>query len=120
MPAFRAAPGTSVAMRRAFDAGGGPALAAWLGDFWERQTFRPFAPGNVAWFHAMAGNADKAFVLLDRGYAENSLSGSWSLEDPGWDAIRADPRFREFLRRLNLPESLTRVPDIEKVRIDGT
>jgi serine/threonine-protein kinase len=118
MPMFKASSGTAAEMRRAADAGGGRELAAWITEFLERQTFRPFPPGNVAWFYAMAGDGDRAFAMLDRGYVANSLPGTWSLEDPGWDPIRSDARFREFLRRINMPESLTRVPDDERIRID--
>jgi eukaryotic-like serine/threonine-protein kinase len=116
---FKATPGAAAEMRVAFDARGGQGLAAWLAEFFQRQTFRPVAPGNIAWFYAMAGNKERAFAMLDRGYAENSLPGAWMLDDPGWDPIRGDSRFRELVRLINLPESLTRVPDSERIRIDA-
>jgi tetratricopeptide (TPR) repeat protein len=114
---FKATPGVAAEMRSAFDARGGRGLAAWLAGFYQRQTFRPIPPGNVGWYYAMAGDRDRAFAMLDRGYADNSLPGTWSLDDPGWDPIRGDPRFRELLRLINLPESLARVPDTERIRI---
>jgi serine/threonine protein kinase/tetratricopeptide (TPR) repeat protein len=114
---FKATPGATAAMRAAFDARGERGLAAWLAEFYQRQTFRPFPPGNTGWYYAMAGNRDRAFFMLDRAYAENSLPGTWSFEDPGWDLIRGDPRFRELLRLINLPESLARPPGAERGRI---
>jgi TolB-like protein len=105
--AFQTMPGSSTEMQNAFAVGGGSGLAAWLAEFYQRQTYRPIGPWQVAWYYAIAGDKEHAFVLLERASDERRSSLNWSLADPGWDGIRSDPRFRELLRSMNLPESLT-------------
>jgi tetratricopeptide (TPR) repeat protein len=100
------APDAAVSMRRTLAQGGGRALLHWWAGFLERQNWRPFIPANIAWFYSMAGDNDPAFALLGRTVADGRLPFAWSLADPGWDPIRTDPRFRELLRKANLPASL--------------
>ncbi len=52
--------------------------------------------------HGALDQKDEAFAWLDRAYDEQS-SWTWQLRDPLWDPLRADPRFEELLRRLDLP-----------------
>ena len=58
----------------------------------------------VASIHAALGDKDKTFAELENAYAGRD----WYLHrlkvDPFWDPLRDDPRFREMLKRLNLPE----------------
>ncbi len=52
----------------------------------------------------MVGDKELALVWLDRAYKERS---SWLPEinvDPVWDNLRDDPRFKDLLKRMNLPE----------------
>jgi hypothetical protein len=55
----------------------------------------------MAGIYAGLGEKDHAFEWLNRSYEERE----WlSLKlDPFLDNLRSDPRFRELLRRLNLP-----------------
>ena len=59
---------------------------------------------RVASAYAAIGDLDQAFAELDRAFAEHD----WQLQrikvDPLMDPLREDPRFREMLKRLNLPE----------------
>jgi TolB-like protein len=109
--AFQAMPDSSTQMRNAFALGGGRGLTTWLAEFYEQQTYRPVGPWQMAWYYATAGDAEHAFALLDRAIDERRSSLNWSLADPGWDGIRGDPRFRELLRKINLPESIAHAPE---------
>jgi hypothetical protein len=40
---------------------------------------------------------------LERGYAERD-GFLVSLKDPEWDSLRSDPRFKDLVRRLGLPQ----------------
>src|SRR6266508_2893950 len=87
------------------------AAAAWLAEFYQRQTYRPVGPWQIAWYYAMAGDTERAFGLLDRANDERRSPLNWSLADPGWDGMRTHPRFRELLRRMNHTVSLTDPPE---------
>ncbi|HJV22060.1 MAG TPA: tetratricopeptide repeat protein, partial [Holophagaceae bacterium] len=60
-------------------------------------------PYFEAYAHAALGHPDDAFACLDRALTRNSPYLVWAYQDPGLAPLRADPRFRELLRRLNLP-----------------
>jgi len=50
------------------------------------------------------GNKDEALAWLDRDIAEHSTQTSVYAVVPELDDLRSDPRFKDMLRRLNLPE----------------
>ena len=58
----------------------------------------------VAGIYAALGDKDKAFAELEKAFVERD----WDLHrlkvDPLMDSLRGDPRFKEMLKRLNLPE----------------
>lgn len=53
--------------------------------------------------HAALGHLDEAFGALDKALAGHSPYLVWAYQDPGLAPLRSDPRYRELLRRLNLP-----------------
>ena len=59
--------------------------------------------GAVALTYAALGDKDKAFLWLEKAYAENSSFMTslkfWSVFDP----LRSDPRFADLLNRVGLP-----------------
>ena len=59
---------------------------------------------ELAQAYAFRGEANKAFESLQRAYAMKSTS-LWQLKgDPLLKALAADPRYKTFLRKMNLPE----------------
>jgi tetratricopeptide (TPR) repeat protein len=58
-------------------------------------------PYFMAEIYAGIGEKDQAFAWLDRAYEERDCMEVKL--DPFLDSLRSDPRFHEFLRRLNLP-----------------
>ena len=59
---------------------------------------------EIAWTHAFRGEASDAFRWLDRAYEQKDfnleyLKGEWALK-----SLESDPRYKAFLRKLNLPE----------------
>ena len=57
----------------------------------------------VASIYAALGDNDKAFAELEKAYEQRD----WELHrlkvDPLMSLLRDDPRFKEILKRLNLP-----------------
>ncbi len=49
------------------------------------------------------GEKDRALAHLEDAYRERSNWLVWLKRDPRWQPIRADPRFKELVRRVGLP-----------------
>jgi len=61
----------------------------------------PLAPGLV---HAACSEMDAAFECVQRAIDERDPLLMYLQVHPMFDALRADPRYPELLRRMNLPE----------------
>ena len=61
------------------------------------------SPVDVAMLYARAGDADHAFVWLEKAY-QGRVSRLTNINvDPGFDTLRSDPRFDDLLKRIGLP-----------------
>ena len=59
----------------------------------------------LAGAYAMAGQKDKAFEWLEKGYEEREGQDLTLLKfDPAYKNLRGDPRFSAMLRKIGLPE----------------
>ena len=58
---------------------------------------------NAACFHALAGEPDIALDLLDRAISTGQGFRDWIEHDHDLESLRALPRFREILARLDVP-----------------
>ena len=58
----------------------------------------------VATFYAALGEKDEASRELNEAYDKQESDFIWLKVDPLMDPLRSDPRFKEMLKRLNLPE----------------
>jgi tetratricopeptide (TPR) repeat protein len=56
----------------------------------------------LAMGHAAIGNLDRAFESLERAYQARSAGLIYLHLDPGYDPLRADPRFAEMVERIGL------------------
>jgi len=62
-----------------------------------------FLPKNVAAVYGALGEKDKAFEWLEKSYQDRSICVAFGLKAlPVFDPLRSDPRFADFLRRINL------------------
>jgi TolB-like protein/Tfp pilus assembly protein PilF len=57
----------------------------------------------VASIYAGLGDKDHAFDWLNKAYEERSSSMVFLKVDPFFDGLRSDPRFQDFMRRMNFP-----------------
>jgi TolB-like protein/DNA-binding winged helix-turn-helix (wHTH) protein/Tfp pilus assembly protein PilF len=63
------------------------------------------SPSMLAADYALAGENDKAFAWLEKGYEEREGQDLSLLKlDPTYKNLRNDPRFSALLRKLGLPE----------------
>jgi tetratricopeptide (TPR) repeat protein len=61
-------------------------------------------PFNVAEAYAFRSETEKALRWLDEAYAHKDTSLYFIKGDPPLKHLEADPRFKAFLRKMNLPE----------------
>jgi len=59
--------------------------------------------GGKSQIYTFLGEKDRAFAELEVAFREHS-EWMWGLNDPIFDSIRSDPRFKDLRRRVNLPE----------------
>jgi adenylate cyclase len=65
------------------------------------QGSRPF---NAARIYGFRGEADDALKWLERAYAQKDSVLCIVKGDPAFKKIEGDPRYKEFLKKMNLPE----------------
>jgi hypothetical protein len=65
---------------------------------------RDVNPWGFALVYTGMGDKDRAFEWLDKAYDERSSDLPWIKADPRMDPLRSDPRYKELLLRLGLPE----------------
>jgi serine/threonine-protein kinase len=58
---------------------------------------------TIAAAYAAVGDEDEAFNWLERAFEEHSLELTFAAVEPEMDVLRDDPRFRNLMRRMNLP-----------------
>jgi serine/threonine protein kinase/predicted Zn-dependent protease len=63
-----------------------------------------FAVTWMALAMAAIGERDKAFEYLDRAFASQEIELVLCIRYPSLDPIRSDPRYKDLMRRLKLPE----------------
>src|SRR5437660_292256 len=92
-------PQTAAFARASFAAGG------WQGFLRDMTSKRPegFSPYMAAVFFAQLGERDKAFAELEKAYENREYQLRFLKIDPSVDSLRDDPRFKELMRRMRLP-----------------
>ncbi len=59
---------------------------------------------TLAVIYAELGDKDQAFTWLEKGYADRSWYLTSIKVDPKFDSLRSDPRYKDLLRRIGLPQ----------------
>jgi len=98
-------------MRHAFAAAGfKAAVQRWAKDVeYLQATNQVYLPGNLATAHTILGDKDRAFYWLEQGYEHREMvsvdGGVFFLgTEPMYDPLRSDPRYKDLLRRVGLPQ----------------
>jgi TolB-like protein/DNA-binding winged helix-turn-helix (wHTH) protein/Flp pilus assembly protein TadD len=88
-------------LARAYAASGRKSEAAkLLNDLKKRSNSTYSRAPEIAMIYAALGERDQAMLWLEKGYEERFNPGV--LLRPGFDPLRADPRFQELVRRIGL------------------
>jgi len=58
----------------------------------------------TAYLYATLDDKDKAMAGLERAFAARDNSMPFLNVDPDWDNLRSDPRFKNLVRRVGLPQ----------------
>jgi tetratricopeptide (TPR) repeat protein len=61
-------------------------------------------PDLLAEIYTRLGEKDKAFAWLQKAYEERSGAMVFLNAEPFWDPLRSDPRFKDLVRRVGLPD----------------
>ena len=59
----------------------------------------------LAWVHMAVGDLDSTFVWLDKLYEEHNPELIWMNQQPRYDRLRGDPRWRELMRKIGFTEA---------------
>jgi len=72
---------------------------------------RLYIPGHLAEIYAILGDNDRAFYWLERQYQHHDLSWittdhplEWIRVNHMLDSLHTDPRYKDLLRRIGLPQ----------------
>jgi tetratricopeptide (TPR) repeat protein len=66
--------------------------------------YADYSPSGVATVYAFRGESDEAFKWLDRAYAQKDTLLSGIKYRTEFDKLHDDPRYKAFLKKMNLPE----------------
>ncbi len=69
-----------------------------------KTTEKYVSPTELAILYAALGDKEKAFASLEKAYTERDFQLTSLKVEPGYDSLRYDPRFKDLLKRMNLPQ----------------
>lgn len=104
------APGSVLAAHRqelldAFHSGGRSGLGhRWAEIVLEERRTAYVEPRQISAIYAFAGDRDATFRWLERAFADRAPGAATFYSDPGFEALKDDPRFLELARRMGLPQ----------------
>jgi len=95
---------SAAAVRRAFEAGGGRAVAEW--DLSRSQALarrKYVSPWRLAYLTARLGRKDETLRLLEAAYREHSPRFVFLQSEPVFDFLRSDTRYTALVKATGLP-----------------
>jgi Tfp pilus assembly protein PilF len=97
---------SAVAVRHAFDSGGKKAVAEWLLDGSKARARKKYvSPLWLAYDNARVGNKEETLRLLQEAYNERSPWLVFLQNEPAFDFLHSDERYRAIVKKIGLPPS---------------
>jgi tetratricopeptide (TPR) repeat protein len=91
-------------VRRAFQQGGYKNVIRWqVGDLKKKSSSQYVSPVDLSLLYAQLGDREKTLSLLEQGYREHSPLLLWVQNDPAYDFLHSDERYRLVIRNMRLP-----------------
>ena len=91
-------------VRRVFLQGGYKAVVRWqLGGLKKKSSSQYVSPVDLSLLYAQLGDREKTLSLLEQGYQEHSPLLLWVQNDPAYDFLHSDERYRSIIKRVGLP-----------------
>lgn len=69
-----------------------------------RATKEYVSPAELAILHSALGDREAALLALEQAYSVHDSQMQFLKAEPGYDALRAEPRFQELLRKVGLAD----------------
>ena len=93
------------ALTQGYAEGGYPGAMNLSAELWAARSRTTYVLATeIAIMYAFAGKYDQAFEWLERGFEERDPNMIYIKLSPVFEPLRDDPRFKDLLRRMNLPE----------------
>jgi tetratricopeptide (TPR) repeat protein len=87
--------------RQAYQKGGWPGFLRWQLRIRERQAKSKYvSPVELAGYHAQLREREQTLALLEEGYRQRATDMRWIQQDPAYDFLNADPRFRSIVNTV--------------------
>ena len=97
-------PKSAAEVKRAYDEGGYRGLLRWHLARCVQQAKKTYvSPVELASYHAQLGEREPTFALLEEGDKQRSPLVLEIQNDPAFDFLHSDPRYRALVRKIGLP-----------------
>jgi tetratricopeptide (TPR) repeat protein len=94
---------SAVNMRRAWDRGGARGEVRWqLSRRLQQSKSSYVSPVELANYYAQLGDKERTLALLEEGYQQHSMDTLWIQQDPAYDFLHSDRRFRSIVQRTGV------------------
>jgi TolB-like protein/DNA-binding winged helix-turn-helix (wHTH) protein/cytochrome c-type biogenesis protein CcmH/NrfG len=91
-------------VRHAFQQGGYKDVVRWqVRDLNKKSLSQYVSPVDLSLLYAQLGDREETLSLLEQGYREHSPILLWVQNDPAYDFLHSDERYRSIIKRVGLP-----------------
>ena len=97
-------PQSAANLRRAYAQGGAHGFVRWqLNRRLMQLKSHYVSPVELASYYAQLGDKERTLALLEEGYQQHSVNILWIQDDPAYDFLHNDERFRSIVKRVGRP-----------------
>ena len=95
---------SAAAIHRQFERGGYKAVVVGQVDYYKKLSEKQYvSPLQRATYNAQLGRREETLALLEEGYQQHDPELLWIQNDPAYDFLHGDERYRSIIRRIGLP-----------------
>ena len=95
---------SAAGVRHKFERGGYKAVVLGQVDYYKKLSEKQYvSPLQRAMYNAQLGRREETLALLEEGYQQHDPELLWIENDPAYDFLHGDERYRSIIRRIGLP-----------------